>query len=329
MGLNQMERIHKIDQLLSGGRCMSRHALLAELAVSAATFKRDLEFMKDRLNAPLIWDSALRGYRFAESLQAGPRYTLPGLWFNESELYALLTMQHLLDKVEPGLLAPHLRPLHSKIQAVLCTGNKEPQEVARRVRIFSHGRRRMDLKYFQAVASATMERKRIEILHFNRDTNIRSERVISPQQLAYYRDNWYVDCWCHLREAVRSFSLDSIESVVLLLDTAVDVQPETLQKALGQGYGIFGGEHVQWAQLRIAPKRARWASRMTWHPEEKSAFDDNGFYCISVPYTDDRELLNDILSLLPDIDVLGPAPLQQRLRNVLDQALTNLARIAQ
>jgi predicted DNA-binding transcriptional regulator YafY len=106
MGLNQMERIHKIDQLLSGGRCMSRQALLAEIAVSAATFQRDLEFMKDRLNAPLIWDPVMRGYRFAESSQAGPRYTLPGMWFNESELYALLTMQHLLDKVEPGCWPP-------------------------------------------------------------------------------------------------------------------------------------------------------------------------------------------------------------------------------
>jgi predicted DNA-binding transcriptional regulator YafY len=37
-----------------------------------------------------------------------------------------------------------------------------------------------------------------------------TEREVSPQRLVHYRDNWYLDAWCHLREDVRSFSIDAI-----------------------------------------------------------------------------------------------------------------------
>lgn len=324
MGLTQMERVHKIDQLLSEGRIMSREAILLEIGVSLSTFKRDLDFMKDRLNAPLIWDRTAGGYRFGGALGVGPRYALPGLWFNESELHALLTMQQLLHNVEPGLLARHLQPLQSKLQALLCTGNTAPEEIVKRVRIFSHGRRQMELKHFEVIATATVRRKRLCIEHFNRGADTRSERIISPQQLIYYRDNWYVDSWCHLRNAVRRFSIDSIEAVTLLPENTKEIPLKNLRLGFAKGYGIFSGDHVQWANLRINPRRARWAARVTWHPDQRVRFDSKGYFLLDLPYTDDRELLNDIMGLLPDVEILAPIQLQRRLSEILEEALKGL-----
>ncbi|MEM7259986.1 MAG: HTH domain-containing protein, partial [Pseudomonadota bacterium] len=91
--MNQMDRIYKIDALLANGRSRTLEFLLEELEVSRATFKRDIRFMKDRLNAPIHWDRETRGYRLSAGVNAGTRYELPGLWFNERELLALATMQ--------------------------------------------------------------------------------------------------------------------------------------------------------------------------------------------------------------------------------------------
>lgn len=102
--MDRLERIHMIDQLLTGNRAVSTSRLCEKLSVSLATLKRDLEYMKDRLNAPIIWDREAEGYRFDRAALVGPKYELPGLWFNDSEMHALLATQQLLEDIQPGLL---------------------------------------------------------------------------------------------------------------------------------------------------------------------------------------------------------------------------------
>lgn len=48
-----MERIYQIDQILGDRRFVTRKELQERLGVSWATLKRDLNYLKDRLNAPI------------------------------------------------------------------------------------------------------------------------------------------------------------------------------------------------------------------------------------------------------------------------------------
>src|SRR5438132_13163157 len=108
--MERLERFYKIDQLLKDRRPVSFSALRSSLGVSAATLKRDLEYMKNRFNAPIEYDREANGYRFGKP-RTGPRYELPGLWLNAGEAYALLSMNTLLAELQPGLLEPHVGPL--------------------------------------------------------------------------------------------------------------------------------------------------------------------------------------------------------------------------
>lgn len=101
--MDRTERFYKIDRLLRSQRVVTKKAFLDELEVSEATFRRDLEYMRERLFAPIIYDGVLRGYCFTDPDPNAPRYQLPGLWFNSSEIHALLTMEHLLLNLQPGL----------------------------------------------------------------------------------------------------------------------------------------------------------------------------------------------------------------------------------
>lgn len=96
--MDRTERFYHIDRLLNERRVVPAQVFLDELEVSLATFKRDLEYLRERFNAPIVWDRNAGGYRF-EAPVSGPRYELPGLWFNASEVIALLTMRQLL---KPG-----------------------------------------------------------------------------------------------------------------------------------------------------------------------------------------------------------------------------------
>jgi len=58
--MDRTERFYRIDQLMQDRGVVARDAFLVDLGVSPATFKRDLEYMRDRLNAPVVYDAEVR-----------------------------------------------------------------------------------------------------------------------------------------------------------------------------------------------------------------------------------------------------------------------------
>jgi len=315
--MDRTERFYKIDQLLNDQAVVPINTFLEDLGISLATFKRDLEYMRDRLNAPIQWDRDAGGYRYGQPDALAPTYALPGLWFNSGEVHALLTMQHLLSNLEPGLLAGHIKPLQARLKALLESRDHSAEEVETRFRIVHAARRQVTTQYFEVIASATLGRKCLKIRHYNRQTGEESERIVSPQQLVYYRDNWYVDTWCHLREGIRSFSIDAIRHAEMLEEKAKEVPRSKLKEVLESGYGIFSGKDVTWAKLRFTPERARWVANEMWHPKQKGKFDKDGYYLLALPYNDDRELLMDILRHGAEVEVVAPEKLRERVHREL------------
>jgi predicted DNA-binding transcriptional regulator YafY len=66
--------------------------------------------------------------------------------------------------------------------------------------------------------------------------------------------------------------------------------------------------------------RSRWVSRERWHPQQQGRWDGQGRYVLEVPYSDDRELIMDILRHGVDVEVQGPPELRERVREALQQA---------
>ena len=310
--MDRTERFHLIDQMLSNRRVVSREQFLDALEISPATFKRDLEYLRDRLAAPIVWDRELRGYRY-EVEEGAEQFQLPGLWFNTSEIQALLTMDALLDNLQPGILSNHVGPLRSRIRMLLDEGDHSVDEISRRIRIIPHSAKAYRSEYFQALCQALLARKRIDMTYYSRPSDTTSERQVSPQRLIYYRDNWYLDAWCHLRHGLRSFAIDAIKSLSISPEAAKEVDEADLNRELESGYGIFSGADTQQAVLRFSPQIARWVSRETWHPEQRSEYDTEGYYVLRVPYSQDTELIMDILKFGPEVEVLAPAALRDKI----------------
>ena len=310
--MDRTERFYKMMRLLKANRVVSRSRFLEELEVSLATFKRDLRYLIDRVSAPIVWDGRLGGYRIDDKDPRAATFELPGMWFNASEAHALLAMQALLDGLHPGLLAPHVKPLQERIEALIEKGDHTLKEVRRRIRVLTQGAHAVPDVCFGAVSHAVLARKRLRISHYNRSRNDVTEREISPQRLVHYRDNWYVDAWCHLRDGLRCFSLSSITNAEPLEAAARNVSEETLNEELGSSYGIFTGKADKLARLRFTPERARWVAKETWHPLQKSSFDAQGHYLLEVPYREDHELVMDILKHGPEVEVIAPKSLRDR-----------------
>jgi len=316
--MSEIDRLYSYRTLFTGRRAVPRDEILSKLEISPATFKRDLSKLRDRLNIPIVYDRDLLGYKLE---QQDGREELPGLWFSQEEVLALLTIQSMIEQLEPSLLGPKLRPLQKRLDDMLTQQGLDAQVLAQRVRLVHAGKRRLKLKAFELVAKATLERKQLSIHHFNRQTGEKRQRDISPQQLVHYRDNWYVDAWCHLRKEVRSFSVDAITECQLIDKPAKEINAEQLRAVMQSGYGIFGGQATAWAKLKFTAQRARWVKREEWHPQQKTSELADGSYVLEIPYANERELVGDLLRFGPDVEVMGPPALRQAVKKMMAATL--------
>lgn len=317
--MTRSERFGIIERMLASRRRVTFIDMQQRLEVSRATLHRDLRDLKERMQVPIVCDRDTGTYRIDSSVE---RYELPGVWFSAGEIHALLSMQQLLAAFDAGgLLAEHVGPLRQRLLGMLESATDSADDIARHIRILSAAARHYAPQHFQHIAAALMERRRLCIEYVARSKGDTSQREISPQRLTHYRDNWYLDAWCHLRDELRSFAVDAIKTVKTLDGAAQEISESELDAALGAGYGIFAGTEVQWATLVFTPERARWVAAEHWHPEQQGSFLDDGSYQLRLPYSNDPELIMDILKYGPDCEVVGPAGLREKVVGLLKKAV--------
>jgi len=322
--VDRTERFYKIEMMIRTRGCVSMSAMLQEIEVSHATLKRDLLYLRDRMDAPIVYDYFDRGYR----LQADQRdarqvnHQLPGVWFSEPEIHALLTMHQLVQGLDDGgVLARHLQPLLGKLHGMLGASEAESEQLMARIKIISATRRPVPSKWFELFGDAMLKRRRVHMRYQSRGRNQMTERDVSPQRLVHYRSTWYLDAWCHQREQLQRFALDAVEHASVLKHKAKEVPLKKVEAALDAGYGIFAGSKVQWAKLRFTQERARWVSRELWHPKQKLTPQEDGSLLMEVPFTDVRELSMDILRQGRHVEVVEPPELREQVAAELRMAL--------
>lgn len=328
--MTRTARLYKIEQLIRLRGSVSFAQLREALEVSPATLKRDLEYLRDQLGAPIEYDRDSNGYRFAaaaagtgSTARPAPRHELPGLWFSERELYSLLMAHQLLAGLDAdGTLSRHLQPLLDRIHELLGPGgDSDAKALMKRVRIVSALRRPVPPECFERMGEALLRRRRLQMRYLTRARGSVSEREVSPQRLVHYRNTWYLDAWCHRREQLLRFALDAVQEARVLDMRAKDVALRQVQAEMDTGYGIFAGGTPREALLRFSPQVAPWISREEWHPGQQGRLLADGSWELRLPYVDETELVMDLLRQGAQVQVLAPASLRSAVRQRLAAAL--------
>ena len=230
-------------------------------------------------------------------------------------------MDRLLGDLQPGVLSELIAPLRKRLKSLLESGEHSADDIARRIRILTMGSRHVAPAHFRTVATAVLTRQRLRLRHQRRADGAVIEREVSPQRLVHYRDNWYLDAWCHERQALRTFGLDAMEAATVVPDQASkEIGEDVLERHYASGYGIFAGTATQDAVLQFGAASARWVARETWHPQQVGTPQPDGTYLLRFPYAQEPELLMDILKYGADVQVLAPASLRKAVADRLRAA---------
>ena len=318
--MSDMERLHRIKYMIQSRGCVPIEDFMSSLEISRATFKRDLEYLRDRMNAPIVYDRSIGGYRF-DKPNAEDKFELPGLWFSEKEATALVLMQHLLANLDTGgLLSPHIAPLMDIVDGILGQSEISAKELRKRIKVFGMSARKNVLENFEEVGVSLLKRQRLHLSYYSKGKDELTERAVSPQRLIFYRDNWYLDAYCHFRKGLRSFAMDGIRIAHVLQEKAVEVPEKELHENFAESYGIFSGKATLRAKLRFTPEKARWVAAETWHGQQISSFDKDGNYILEFDYNQDPELVMEIMKHGNGVEVISPASLRKKVAEELRKA---------
>jgi len=308
--VSRFDRIYKIHDILRNARRpVPMRVFMEALEASRNTVTRDFEFLRDSLGAPIEYCREHNGHQYAPD---SPEFELPGFWMNPAELYALLACEQLLENVQPGMITSRLAPLKDKIRHLLGESGHDAERISERIHIQPIQSRMAAPQIFDPVAEATLAGKRLSFSYRARSSGDISHRQADPQRLLHYRSNWYLLAECRTADALRLFSLDRISEPRVEDTPSVQRVTEELDGFAYASFGIFGGGPKGTAHLRFSRHAAEWVADEIWHPDQIGEHWDDGYH-LKVPYSDERELVMEVLRYGPDVKVIGPPELRSEI----------------
>ncbi|WP_319380512.1 transcriptional regulator [Thiomicrorhabdus sp.] len=307
--------------LKSAQRPVALKVLADRLNCSPRTVRRYVEELSLQRQAPWFVD---RNWVHLDRPRL-QQLELDGFWLSSQELESLFALNAALEQLSKGILVQQLLPIKERILSIL--GEPKVSEIlVNRIKILEIAQRQVNDQIFNRVVQALSENKRLQLKYWNRKENRLSRRTVSPLQLVRYKDNWYLDAYCHQKDAFRSFSIDAIQSCELLTQPVIQHNQDELKHHYESSYGIFNGIAEQVAELKFTPYMRRWMENSNWHPQQSVEVLADESLLIKVPYRHDIELIQDILKFGAEVEVVAPLELRQKVIEKLQAALTQYSR---
>ena len=316
--MDKIDRVQKLHQILLHRHTpISLRELAEKLDCSEKTARRLIDTLQDLTFASIDYDEERKGWAY--TCQPEEKNQLPGLWLTAQELQSMALLLHMLQNFGNGLLADELRVVERGVHKLLKARNISPAAVMNHIKVLPMAHRPVPNDTFVRVSDALLRRRRI-LLRYTRYDGSTTRRLVSPLDLVYYRDNWYLDAWCHEKNAFRQFVLARMEKVTLTDDPIIDIDPQEQEEHFAGSYGIFAGAPRHVAVLRFRSPVAREVASQSWHPQQEGRWDGDE-YVLQFPYGDDRELVRDVMRFVPDVVVEGPVGLREGVIEKLREGL--------
>ncbi|BBP46419.1 transcriptional regulator [Thiosulfatimonas sediminis] len=305
------------NYLLSLNQAVAVAVLAEHFACSLKTIRRDIEELAECKKSP--W------YIFENKVyidqEQKKRFQIEDNWLSSEELNGLIALYHSVDNLSNGALQGLLNPVKERIIGAISqqqSANKLPKSP---IKIIEIANRQLDPQLFQQLHRCIAQRTVITVLYWKRSDDQQQIRTLSPQQLVRYKDNWYVDAYCHQVNDLRSFALDAIIKVTESLPSQYrQIEPREIDRHFQQSYGIFSGQATQTASLHFDEYITRWVEHEIWHPQQISEKQPDGSLIMHLPYHHDIELIQDILKHGSNVKVLAPQDLKDKVKQRLAQA---------
>lgn len=305
------ERFYWFHGRIKAGRYPNAVRLAEEFELSPRTAQRDIDFMRDRLGAPLEFDRRRRGYCYTDD-----SFELPGHWFSETNILALALAIRLASAIPDQALKDDLCRLIDRVLGA--TGNRKEsclEQVDDRISVKNIEYARVDDWCFRQTVQALFDDSPLRITYHSPHTAKTSTRNIRPLHLMHYMGSWHLLAWCAASGGIRDFALSRIKAIAPSPQRInLPAGLPSLKEYSRRHFGIMQGTDPVEVMLHFSPQAAPWVGEQVWHPEQKTTREADGSLLLQFSVADFRELVKKILSHGAEVRVVAPPALRELVR---------------
>lgn len=310
----KFERYFWFDREIRRPAYPNATSLTQHFEISAKTAQRTIDFMRDRLCAPLAYDSSRKGYFYTDD-----GFSLPPFEISQNELLAVLLAQNLLAGSAGGVISRSIRSFGRKLfTATGAMGLSEPR-INEAFSAVWHGYTPAEAETFRIVADALIQNRRLSFHYFAPSTNQQTERLVEPHHLQHYMGSWVLLARCLDRDGWRKFHLGRMHTPSLTTQVFTPAPTIEWREQLEGTFGIFQGGAAVPVTLKFNPFRARWVRDEMWHSEQHVEELADGSLLLSFAVTDFREVKLRILQFGADVEVVEPIELRREVAEEIER----------
>lgn len=312
-----LERMLRIHQSLQSGKFPNASTLARELGVSTKSIHRDIEFMRDRLNLPIEFNSGRNGYFYT-----GEVSSFPTMQITEGEIFALVVAEKALQQYRGTSFEKPLLSAIKKMEQVLPdTISLNIVDIEQTISFRTRAEQILDLKIFDALAKAAARREQIELAYRKPGQTKPELRVVDPYHLANINGEWYLFAYDHARKDIRTFAPARTKSVKPTGKTFERPQKFSLERRLRNSFGVHSGQGEHEVVIRFNPRAADYVREKKWHESQQLRELKSGGVELSLKLSSLMEIERWVLSWGGDAKVLKPRELLDNVRRSAETIL--------
>ncbi|MBI2891703.1 MAG: WYL domain-containing protein [Nitrospirae bacterium] len=305
-----LERFLYIDQKLRSGVYPSTSELGQELGKSYKTIQRDIDFMRDRLSAPIDYDVSRKGWYYTERAYAFP---FPKL--TESDARTIQAAAAVLDGLGPlpGLegfmqLARGLRAAAEEPSSAVSVGFGPQRIPAPRV--------------LPMIQKAIERRETLRVRYRKRPQAVPEDRLMDPLHLRFQGGDWFLAARDHRSGQVRVFAVHRMMSAETTGNAFTPAPQFSSKTFFGDGIGIERGKKGHRVVLKLTGFAAQIAQETSFHPSEKRTLCKDGSVRLEMTVSGLTDVAMWAMARGPEVEVLEPKGLRQMVADELTRAAT-------
>ena len=317
--IDKVERLHEIHKILDAGRSVTKADLARILGVTEKTIQRDLQDLREKVGAEIIWDASARTLKYATPALALP----PLVVHSEDEVFAVLVASQVLREFKNTHLGRYMEGIASHLMEHMSEKDREyilsPDKFSYVHAPVAH----IDPEVWETVTAALRHNRLLDITYQKVDGSKPSKRKIAPLHLRGFQGRWYLLAYCYRRNQVLIFHVSRIREAKPHADGTFNPKRSIFRVDLATYFPsasqMFVSDDTYDCRIRFSPTVAERVKEVTWVEGQTVEDEADGSVVLSFSVPSLVEVCHFVLQWGGEAEALEPEALVEMIRADLDR----------
>ena len=317
-GKVQFWRLLKIDEQLRAKRFPTARSLAKEFDVSKRTVERDIEFLRDRYEAPIEYDHSKCGYAYTQET-----FFLKSLFLTDEELFSAAVFEKALQQYRNTPIEGRLKAVFAKLTELLPDDavSVNTMWLGDSLTFIPEPSPEISPEIFDAVFSGVKARRAIRFLYRSLTQTEAAVRTCEPYHIVCQRGAWYVIGRCADKNEERIFSFSRMSEIEVLKDWAFELPTGfTVEQYIDKNVGVWLNRREPFmVRLLFSASVSVFAEEHIWNEEQTVLVHEDKSVEVSFKTTQFEEIKRFVLGQGATVQVLEPAELVQAVQKEIEE----------